>query len=986
MHPLGNPSYLLPPLLATVFGASLFLLVGWRARKSSAHGYFALFLLAITTWSLLIFQMRSSPDTEEAMFWENLVVPTAMASSVALYFFSRSYTQMARGKIIPIAVLLYLVAVPALSSRGLLVQRMELRSYGYAPIFSLLFYPLAVVGYLLIGLALLHLYRAYRASKRYEERNRLLYVIVGILFPVVGTLLDLLPSTYPTSILGNLVLATLTTIAIHRYRLLDISLVIRKGLAYLLTSALVALPYVAAILIATRVLPAAGARPVAYVALLVALALSLQPVWRRVQSAVDRMFFRQRWDSFRSLEEFTRRTHSIADPTKPASELVEMIRSAVQAEGVALLMRSDEGDFAPAAYSGSKEVASLAISQQSPLVRWMDRNPRPLDTQALQLHPQLQMLTDWDKQALERAKATILVPLRMRNHTSGILVLGPKLSDSPYSRDEVALLSMVATQTAVLLDDARLYDAVRAQLEESRRRLEAFHATASNLALQEDPEQALTGLLDTARNQLSAHSGVLTVWDANGRMVRQAISGDGANGDPIAFPQLRAPLPAQLATPSRDSAPLKGLLVVPLAGKGGYKGALCFKNGDEGSAFSQDDQRLAGLFAVVAEALLDNAELYGTVNQEKRTLAAILNSMTEGLAVIEAGGRIAWWNNAMTTFTGIPGQEALGQTFEEVIQSKAPDLGDLSMLERLCNAVATVDETVPEFEIVVARPQSRHLAIKLFLIPADSRQTLVGLLVRDTTRERELEERRNAFISIASHELRTPMTTIVGFSEILLAREVPHAVQHEWLRSIHREGMRLATLVDDMLNISRIQSGKLSLSLAQWPLPMVAHEALAMVRPMTRGHQLALAVPAQIPPVWADKEKLLQVLTNLLTNAIKYSPNGGCITLVAREELEKERVVVSVADQGIGIPSEALGSLFQSFRRVMTPETEFIRGAGLGLYIVKSFVEMMGGKVWVESEVNRGSTFSFSLPTRLHQMAEIAATQGGQREEKSPAG
>ena len=234
----------------------------------------------------------------------------------------------------------------------------------------------------------------------------------------------------------------------------------------------------------------------------------------------------------------------------------------------------------------------------------------------------------------------------------------------------------------------------------------------------------------------------------------------------------------------------------------------------------------------------------------------------------------------------------------------------------------------------------------------------------------ELEERRNAFVSIASHELRTPMTTIMGFSELLLKREAPEATRQDWLERIYQNSQILSAIVDDMLDVSRIQSGKLAIDLQHVQLENLIDEVLAGIREDANSHEFAVDVPQDTPEVVADKEKLSQVVINLLTNAVKYSPDGGSVTISAHHEDENERVVVAVADQGMGIAAEERDRLFNTFHRIRRPETEGIRGTGLGLSIVKGLVVMMRGDVWVESEINKGSKFFFTVPTKRMDISE----------------
>jgi len=253
-------------------------------------------------------------------------------------------------------------------------------------------------------------------------------------------------------------------------------------------------------------------------------------------------------------------------------------------------------------------------------------------------------------------------------------------------------------------------------------------------------------------------------------------------------------------------------------------------------------------------------------------------------------------------------------------------------------------------------------------------------LQEEITLGQELEQRRDAFVSIASHELRTPMTTILGFSELLLRRNPPEATRREWVERIYSHCARLAGIVDDLLNVSRIQSGKLAVNPEQLPLPVVVEEAVEAVRSTTDIHEFMLGIPPDTPKVVADPDKLAQVLTNLLTNAVKYSPGGGKITVSARLEAGKDRVVIAVADQGLGISRQDRVNLFTTFHRIRRPETDGISGTGLGLYIVKELVELMQGQVWLKSQLGKGSTFSFSIPTKWHKsrsQGAVSVATGG---------
>lgn len=229
---------------------------------------------------------------------------------------------------------------------------------------------------------------------------------------------------------------------------------------------------------------------------------------------------------------------------------------------------------------------------------------------------------------------------------------------------------------------------------------------------------------------------------------------------------------------------------------------------------------------------------------------------------------------------------------------------------------------------------------------------------------RQATKAKDEALSIASHELRSPMTSIVGYSELLLHRDLPDAERRRSLQYIADESRRLSGIAEQLITYSRLQAPQFTLKLNNEPflLADVVVRACMAFRVTESSHQFEVDIPSDLPAVMADKEKSYQVLVNLMTNAIKYSPAGSVVTLQARSNPQERCVVVAVRDQGIGISQEDQARLFTSFQRIARPETQGVEGTGLGLYIAKRLVEGMGGRIWVESELNKGSTFFFSLP------------------------
>lgn len=366
-----------------------------------------------------------------------------------------------------------------------------------------------------------------------------------------------------------------------------------------------------------------------------------------------------------------------------------------------------------------------------------------------------------------------------------------------------------------------------------------------------------------------------------------------------------------------------------------------------------------------------NEELEQRVFQRTTELEAIQSSMTEGLVALNSQGQVVTFNQAAANITGLTAEKVLGNLAEVILREIAPDIESPESVETLTRILKGAVELPTDVEVTLLNPRKREIVATAFPISLGlPSQRMVGFLLRDVSQEREMERRRDAFVSVASHELRTPITTIMGFSELLLRRKVPEATRQEWLALIHRESQKITAIVDDLLNVSRIQAGTLKTSMESVSIREITEEALTNIRPLTNKHRFLIDIPPTIPNAWADRGKLCEVLVNLLDNAVKYSPSGGVVAISARHELEQEWVEVSIADQGIGISLKDQEHLFTAFHRIRRPETEGIRGTGLGMYIVKALVELMGGEVWLESALSKGTTFFFSVPVSRDDTAQ----------------
>jgi signal transduction histidine kinase len=250
--------------------------------------------------------------------------------------------------------------------------------------------------------------------------------------------------------------------------------------------------------------------------------------------------------------------------------------------------------------------------------------------------------------------------------------------------------------------------------------------------------------------------------------------------------------------------------------------------------------------------------------------------------------------------------------------------------------------------------------------------------IADKSRLLEAASRhKSEFLANMSHELRTPLNAILGFSEVLAERmfgEV-NEKQAEYLQDILSSGRHLLSLINDILDLSKVEAGRLELELGRFYLPTALDNALTLVRERATRHGISLTqtVDPGVADIVADERKVKQILLNLLSNAVKFTSEGGRVGLTATAA--ESVVTIAVSDTGIGIAPEDQAAIFEEFRQVGRDDTRTQEGTGLGLTLAKKFVELHGGRIWLQSQVGQGSTFSFTLPVRLDDRS--ANDQGG---------
>jgi len=350
-------------------------------------------------------------------------------------------------------------------------------------------------------------------------------------------------------------------------------------------------------------------------------------------------------------------------------------------------------------------------------------------------------------------------------------------------------------------------------------------------------------------------------------------------------------------------------------------------------------------------------------------LRVVLDAALEGILLVDRDRRVVWANQAYAdAFGSGRAEDLIGREWPEAAGAMGSRWGDEGAYLARIEAVHG-DETlaVASEDVELVEPSPRTLSMTSVPVTDEDGLYLGRLWVyRDVTSERAADRAKSAFVSMVSHELRTPLTSMTGFVDLAMdgvGGPVSDGMGR-LLRTAQANGKRLETLVRDILEVSRLESGPPMNLEAVALRPLVAEVADSLARDFqARGHALSLEVPESLPEAWADRSRVGQIVTNLLTNACRYTPEGGRVTVTGRPGAGSgEAVELSVEDTGIGIPEEHLGRIFDRFVRVDSGYPRPQGSTGLGLSITKTLVELMGGSVKVESAEGVGSTFTVTLP------------------------
>ena len=400
---------------------------------------------------------------------------------------------------------------------------------------------------------------------------------------------------------------------------------------------------------------------------------------------------------------------------------------------------------------------------------------------------------------------------------------------------------------------------------------------------------------------------------------------------------------------------------LPLISEKRVIGLIFIFRGYEGS-FSKNDREILQSFADQAAIAVINAQLYTQVSREKSRLDALLDSAADGIIIMSADHKIEKCNQAFARILRKDVSEVEGSPHEEIFNWESLQQGS-SLEEAELSGWPLTAKANLYVEGDLKRPSGELIPVGVTYAPllsGDGKLINIIASIRDITHFREAEEIKSVFVSIVSHELKTPVALIKGYAGTLRREDVSwdSEIVQDSLEVIEDEADRLAELIENLLDASRLQAGEFSLNLAEIRMDKLAQEMAERFQTQTEHHRIIVQFPDEFPVIVGDENRLEQVFYNLLSNAVKYSPDGGEISISG--QIRSEQIIICIQDQGLGISQEDVPHIFDRFFRA-DEAAKNTQGAGLGLYLSRAIIEAHNGRIWIEPRSETGTRVCFSI-------------------------
>ncbi|MFQ5550152.1 MAG: GAF domain-containing protein, partial [Gemmatimonadales bacterium] len=577
----------------------------------------------------------------------------------------------------------------------------------------------------------------------------------------------------------------------------------------------------------------------------------------------------------------------------------------------------------------------------------------------------------------------MVAPLIMRGRLVGAIAVMDKNPDRSFGDSDLRQLDLFASQAAIAIENARLFTTEREGAREQEALLNTLRALSGELEL----SRVLEDVLKQAVSLLNVTGGELATFEeASGDLVivashnmgtdqvgtRMAL-GEGAMGH-VARTHEPLIIPSYQEWASRSAkytqSTVQTVMAAPLIIGGRLVGAIASVHSDPGRSFGEDDLRRLTMFAPQAAIAIENARLFTNARHQKQYFEELVHNSPVAIVTLDVQHLVVSCNPAFERLYGYDEGEVVGRNLDDLITTE----------ETRRDAESYTRQALWEQPVQVISQRRRKdgtlVDVEVLGVPVVVDGERLGLmaLYHDITEllaaRREAEsanEAKSGFLANMSHELRTPLNAIIGYSEMLVedaSAEGNDAMAAD-LTKIHSAGKHLLSLINDVLDLSKIEAGKMELYLESFDAAQLISDVVSTIKPLVEARSNKLEVRQDgLAEMYGDQQRLRQVLLNLLSNASKFTEHGT-ITLDARAD--GDLAVMSVSDTGIGMTSEQVARLFQAFTQAEAATSSKYGGTGLGLAISRRFCQMMGGDIDVQSEPGKGTTFTVRVPLKVSE-------------------
>jgi len=979
----------------------LFLILKSHPREKLNRA-FAILLFSMIGWSIGAFMIRMSETEKMALNAAKLASIAGMLVPVAYFHLICALLEPEQpSRIFFLGYGVYLIYVPFILFTPSLIG-LTRNYWGYASRLAPPVFFFTIFSYALIFWGVMKLLRKRRRIQSLIICKRVKYLLVGTTIMLAGGIFDYLAAVgypvYPVGIFTNLVFTIIVAYAILKYQLLSINILVRKSLLYFILTGLITTIFLVIIMTFEKfwshftqqwfIIPS--------LAVTILMAFAFQPLKNILQSKLDRLFFRPRYLYPQTVKKFSETLISILDLDRLLEILMQFVKETMLLDKIAILLRDDMfNNYTLRTSFNFDFLQEPVLEDRSPLVEWLTKEKKVLVREYLEANESPQSREVYRE--LETMGTGLAIPLSHREKLIGILFAGRKRQEELYTNEDLDLLTTLANQAAVALENAYLYRQMEKRVEEIFLLYTLSEISTRTLNFQETLEEVLKVLI----NYMHLQRVVIYLLDEEQREVINAVTWN-LSGNSAEIPQqillrqidLLRQKSYELSSPFYPILKERNWNLVPLNYQDRLYGVLAYQKDYPHLSILREDARKFSVVKILIAEALSLAKSLSELARLKIFNENIIQSMHSGLITVDNEGRITSINKRAEEIFGCRREKLIGGKYSDVLIPR-----DKQQIEKICNSLGEKGVCWGEGNFIIGGRREIPLEYSISLLRNENGNTTGELVIlQDITQKKKLQEQikkvekfslMGELAAEVAHEIRNPLASIIGSLEILRKDFAGKDSESRMLISIiNREAKRIENIVKSFLSFARPR-----------PLKLEYRNLNSLVKEIIKGfcnrkdfnHGIEIFQQLSSEELWTffDLEQMEEVLSNLLLNAVQAIDGKGKITvrtgqdslLSPESESYIPAAVVEISDTGCGISSTQLPHIFEPFWSTKP------QGTGLGLSIVKRIVESHRGTIEVKSGSKQGTTFTVRLPL-ISQLSDRDnyESKGSEESEREIAG